>query len=94
MLEIEAQCGTTPRALLDKPTLNERNVGHWLAYRDLNNSRTYGMSMANPIQISEIKAWLELTGEDDADTRALTLRHVKTLDAMFFERETAKPKKL
>lgn len=93
MLKIEADTGVTPRALLEKPMLTGRTVLFWSAYQDLHNCRTYGMESANPIQVSEIKAYLDIIQVLGVDDRMEYFRHIKTMDTMFFEHVNAKRSK-
>lgn len=82
----------TPKGLLEKPSLDEGVVRFWIAYSTLNNSRTYHMGGANPIQVSEVKAYFDLIGESDTDYRETALRHIKRLDNMFIDDEVRKSK--
>jgi hypothetical protein len=50
------------------------------AYYSLTAARSSGFGGAEPIQISEIVAYLDLVGILDRDERAKYLRHVQRLD--------------
>ena len=60
-MEIESATGVTPKALLDAPSLHGVTKEVSKAYNILAARRTAGFT-ANPIQLSEIKAFIELYG--------------------------------
>ena len=54
----------------------------WQAFQDLNNSRTVGFCV-NPIQVSEIKAWLDIHEVSETEDKAEYFRLIKALDAVW-----------
>lgn len=62
LLEIEQATGSTPKALLDEPKLFGACIEVVQVYNVLASRRTSGLT-SNPIQLSEINAYLERYGE-------------------------------
>jgi hypothetical protein len=62
LLEIEQATGVTPSALLSEPKLAGICTEVVQAYNVLAARRTSGLTV-NPIQLSEIKAYLEVYGD-------------------------------
>lgn len=62
MREIELATGVTPQALLDEPKTYGYCIEVIQAYNVLSAKRTSGMAL-NPIQLSEIYAYLRRYGE-------------------------------
>lgn len=60
--EIEQATGVTPPAILDEPQLYGPCVELAYAYNVLASKRSFGLS-PNPIQLSEINAFLDRYGE-------------------------------
>jgi hypothetical protein len=79
LLEVERQTGQTPLPLIG-PEFPEEMLHVWSAFLSLSGTRSAGFSGPLPITYSEIRSWMEVTGnylspwEVDA---------VKKLDAVY-----------
>ena len=74
-----------PSALRDKPTLLEVNRSIWEGWVYLTNTRSRGMSGAEPIAIGAIRDWLDFDGVTDADERKDFLFFISSLDRVFMD---------
>lgn len=63
------------------PIICEEGEVAWAAFHDLSNRRTSNGFGPNPIQTSEIVAWLDLQGIDDADDRRMNYHLIGVLDS-------------
>lgn len=61
LVEIESNTGVTPKALEERPVLDPTSLEVLRAYKILDATRTYGLSM-NPVQLSEMRAYIDLFG--------------------------------
>lgn len=71
--------GLSPQSLEDKPDLHEWMVEYLNGFEVLNRTRQMGMGI-QPIQLSEILAYLQIFGTLDAE-RFVT--HVVTMDSAY-----------
>lgn len=85
LLEVAETTGVTPPGLQSKPQLNPEAVTVWNLFSLLDSSRTYGFSGPDPLLVSEIKAMLDMVGEDDVEHRLFILRLMKRLDLIYFK---------
>lgn len=84
LLEVYEVSGIKPKALVDRPTLQQQNRHFLEAFYDLNPSRQIGMTIG-PIPCSEVLAYVQLLGDYTADERLRLLRVVRRLDAAYME---------
>lgn len=86
--------GKTPPALLNRPVLKP-HLAHLLeAFYELSSQRMIG-EVPQPIQISEILAYVDLLGVIEPEDRQQLLKAIRTLDAAYLEqiRESMAAKK-
>ena len=79
LAELRAKKGLSTPAIDDRPEIYEDLIEAWQAFQELNQSRQVGLS-ANPILVSEIKAWLELHNINDLDERLELHKLIRILD--------------
>lgn len=86
--------GERVEALEDIPELYPDVQFIWSAFGELSSSRTYGFGHANPIQIGEIKSWLDLNAITDLEDRREIVLLVQAMDRMylFYAQEQTKLK--
>lgn len=80
-----------PGPLLSRPRLKRQDAPYLDAYYCLSAARTAGFGGADPIQVSEIVAYLNLVGVSGAEERARYLRTIQQLDHTYltYARERA-----
>lgn len=78
-------------ALESQPEVHPDLIETWQAFQDLSNSRSLGFC-ANPIQVSEIEAWLRIHGITAIEDRVECYRLIKSLDAVWMTRSREKQK--
>lgn len=69
--------------LNDIPEIDRDLIWIWEAYMVLTNSRQFGMSSPQPIQMSEVLAYATYSGYYHPEDRELLLHHVQKLDQVF-----------
>lgn len=67
-------------AELTKPALNAEDRRYHDAYRALSASRLWSQIGPNPIQVSEVAAYLSLLGIEDTETKLKYLRLIQGMD--------------
>lgn len=77
-----ASKGKSVPALESQPEVHPDLVETWQAFQDLSNSRTVGFCV-NPIQVSEIEAWLRIYGITEVENRVECYRLIKSLDSIW-----------
>ncbi len=76
----------------DRPSLKDRDRRYYDAFRSLSSARTWSQVGPNPLQISEIAAYLGLLGLEDPDTRMKYVRLLQGLDLVEMKSIRAKTK--
>ena len=86
--------GERVEALEDIPELYPDVQFVWSAFGELSSSRTYGFGHPNPIQIGEIKAWLDLNAVTDLEDRREIVLLVQAMDRTYlvFSQDQTKSK--
>ena len=79
-----AKKGRSSKALSNKPYLHDDLIDVWQAFQDLSRTRTIGM-LANPIQASEIEAWLRMHGITSIEEQSEYYQMIIALDAAWFK---------
>lgn len=79
------QAGIPTPALDNRPVLRRDCVEYYDAFHDLSAGRTFGYGVANPIQVSEIEAYLRLLGVESREERLKYLRLVRKLDGVYLQ---------
>lgn len=77
--------GRKPKALQEKPNLEDDGVEAYVAFQRLSSGRPYGDMGPNAIAVSEIYAYCRLMGVVDPDERELLTRFICTMDGIFIE---------
>ncbi len=67
------------------PELDYFALPFWLAFHALSKRRTWTDNGPQPIQFSEILAYLNLIGATDPDEREDTVLHVVEMDELFLK---------
>lgn len=80
--QIERDTGTTPKALIDRPELARPNWPDLAAFDLLDSSRLVNQVGPQPLQVSEVLAYLELAGVEDVEDRVLFLHRMKVMDTI------------
>lgn len=75
----------TPRALLECPQISSEVAATYNAFAMLSNSRAPSFSGIAAIQISEIKAYLDLVDERDVERRLVFVKQIQALDRAYRE---------
>ena len=88
--EIEENTGVTPSGLLNKPELKSEEVSYVNMFWTLHAGRSYGMSGALPLQISEIDAYYRLIDEIDSEERMRGLMYMQRMDQVYLEHASKK----
>ena len=82
--DVAKDTGETPKALKDRPTLRD-DLAHLMeSFFELSAQRLVGET-AQPLQISEVLAYVELLGIDSPIERERLFTMVRKLDAVFLE---------
>lgn len=84
--------GLVHKADVNRPALKPQDRRYYDAFRALSASRMWGQLGPSPIQISEISAYLGMTGIDDPDTKMKYLRLVQGMDIVEMQSIRAKQK--
>ena len=91
--------------LKDMPELNTRMVFFIEAFYTLNKGRQSGLNGANPLQLSEIRTYMDIYGVEDVDDRDFFLNAIQSMDWVYLQHverrqakernkiETQKPRK-
>lgn len=79
------QTGVTPAPLRAIPKLQPRDRELLEAFRGLDQARRMGHSAPDPLQISEVLAYLQLVGIAQQDLRSKYLRILQMLDRVFMK---------
>lgn len=79
--EVERQTGQTPLPLVG-PEFPEEMLHVWSAFLSLNGTRSAGFSGPLPISYSEMKSWMELTGNYLSPWE---VEAIKKLDAVYMK---------
>ena len=90
---IERETGVTPNALAVKPGLDKGGFGILHAYDLLDQSRLHSEIGPQALQMSEILAYLEISGVEDGYDRLFFLRTIKRLDVIYLNHCAEKQKK-
>lgn len=85
LLEMQQKAGITPRALQSRVALRTDCQQYYSLFRTLGRHRTFNPSGLQYVQITEVKALLDLAGISDRDERLKILRIVQNLDAVCIE---------
>lgn len=72
--------GAIHPAELTKPALKAEDRRYYDAYRALSASRLWSQIGPNPVQVSEVVAYLSLLGIEDTDTKLKYLRLIQGMD--------------
>lgn len=78
-LEELEESGLTPKALENRPVMHEWMKEYTTGFSILSSTRQYGMG-PNPIQLSEILAYLKLYGAEDMEA---FIENILLMDASF-----------
>lgn len=82
LLEVARTTNTVPRALLDRPPLNPRNRHLLEAFYEVSAGRSIG-EVPQPLRVSELLAYCQLTGVADSEERERLLRVMQRLDGVY-----------
>jgi len=82
---MQQKAGIKPRALESRVALRADCQDYYSFFRTLGRHRPFNPSGLQYIQISEVKALLDLAGIADRDERLKILRIVQNLDAVCIE---------
>lgn len=74
--------GNVHPAELTKPALRDEDRRYYDAFRHLSACRTWNQVGPNPLQVSEVAAYLGLLGIEDSETKLKYLRLIQGLDAV------------
>jgi hypothetical protein len=74
--------GDQHHAELTRPALRSENRRYYDAYRSLSAGRTWSQVGPNPIQVSEVQAYVHLCGMEDPATCMKYLRLIQGMDAV------------
>lgn len=77
--------GVTPKALLSRPSLDERLGYYYSVYNRISRSRDVSMAGALPLKVSEISAYCELFKIHSLIERERLFDCVTTLDDAYLE---------
>lgn len=84
--EIELETGLTPQALIDEPKLYGYSTEVANAYNFLASRRTVGMA-PNPIQLSEILAYIQVYGQPQLPVD-IFMDLLSTMDSKYLEKRS------
>jgi hypothetical protein len=84
--------GVTPKALLSRPSLDERLRYYYSAYNRVSRSRDVSMAGALPLKVSEIAAYCELFKIHSLNERERLFDCITTLDDVYLEHVANKQK--
>lgn len=82
--------------MLERPTLKREDLPYREAFFILNDARTYGMSAANPLAVTEILGLLVMGGIAYIGDKSKYLRLIQKLDRAYLTYQSenaAKPSK-
>ena len=74
--------GNVHPAELTRPALKDEDRRYYDAFRALSASRTWSQIGPNPVQVSEVQAYLWMLGVEDPETKLKYLRLIQGLDAV------------
>lgn len=80
---IYRRTGVMPKPLQDKPELFPYNFDIWDAFCFLSEGRTHGMNAMNPIQLTEMVAYMDFKGISGHDNRAEFVEYIRAADRAF-----------
>lgn len=75
----------TPRALLSRPTLDDRLRHYYSTYNRISRSRDVSMAGALPLKVSEISAYCDLFKIQSLTERERLFDYVTSLDDAYLE---------
>lgn len=84
--EIKETTGVAPKALQDMPKLRHDCRGYLEAFNFLSDAREYNQAGVQPLRLTEIQAYLALTGISGMDRKAKLVRVIRELDSVFMQR--------
>jgi hypothetical protein len=79
--------------MLERPTLKREDLPFREAFFILNSARTYGMSAANPLQVSEILSLVTMGGIAYIGDKSKYLRLMQKLDQTYLSFQSDKATK-
>lgn len=82
LFKLMREDGNPHHAEMTRPALRSEHRRYYDVFRSLSASRTWNQSGPNPIQVSEVKAYMEMQGIEDPDTRMKYLRLTQGMDAV------------
>lgn len=85
LLAIAKASGFLPRALQNRPTLDEHLVFYFEAFQDLSRSRSYSQAGPQPLAMGEILAYCQMFDIEGYEFRKKLLALVQALDRTYRE---------
>ena len=85
LLEIEKATGETPRGLRDRKVLRDDCRGYLDAFYALSTQRGYNEAGQQPLQVSEITAYLTHMGISGGEGGMRFFRHLLRLDRTYID---------
>ena len=85
--------GVEPKALQDRPVLDDRQAYYYSAYQAISGSRQVGMGGPLPIPVSEILAYCDLFYIAELNARERLFKYLKRLDNTYLDHVAEKSKK-
>lgn len=83
--EIEKTTGITPKALQGRPTLRRDCKDYLAAFFELSPARLYNEAGQQPLQYTEIVAYLTEFGVSGEELRARFVRLIRKLDVAYMD---------
>lgn len=83
LLEAQEAMGVTPKALLDRPRLEQHDRYYLEAFHDLAASRRYNQAGVQPIPVADIAAYLDLCAIDLPTERYRLFQLIRRLDGAY-----------
>ena len=77
---VREDTGTPHPADIGRPALRNDCIKYFDAFRYLGASRLWSEVGPQPVQVSEVKAYVDMIGLDDVDTKLKFLKFVQLMD--------------
>lgn len=83
LLEVQAKTGVTPKGLQDRPSLSPEADDIYGAFSVLSKRRKYNQAGLQPLEVSEVTAYLTELGFSGEESREEALHLILGLDDIF-----------
>jgi len=73
----------TPRGLLERPELRTDCLGYYNVFQEICDTRNYNQAGIQPLQVSEIRGYLAIIGDESKEQVAKAVRLLLKMDKVY-----------